>query len=111
MYYFLNRVVLFKLNMAEASMMNSVPPVNNNNNYSFNEHHFPKRPALDLSFSDIKYTVTSWSNRTRGEWPASTPLYACQRKLGYMSLPVRISSGFVCVRIYSIWEGLVVAFV
>lgn len=56
--------------MEEVSKVISGSPmkvnqVYNNNNYSFNEHHFPKRPALDLSFTDIRYSVTSWANRTR----------------------------------------------
>lgn len=56
--------------MGEASKTGSVSPakvntVNNNNIYSFSEHLFPKRPALDLSFTDIRYSVTSWTNWTR----------------------------------------------
>lgn len=80
--------------MSEASLMNSVPPVNNNNNYSFSEHHFPRRPALDLSFTDIKYTVTSWSNWTRGELPASTSLCACQRSGFLVALCVILAVAF-----------------
>lgn len=31
-----------------------------NNNMHFKEEYFPKRPTLDLSFKNIRYTVTSW---------------------------------------------------
>uniref|UniRef100_A0A1B6DXP5 ABC transporter domain-containing protein n=1 Tax=Clastoptera arizonana TaxID=38151 RepID=A0A1B6DXP5_9HEMI len=33
----------------------------NNNIYQFKEHHFPKRPALDLSFKDVTFTVQTWN--------------------------------------------------
>lgn len=38
-----------------------------NNNYEFRGHHFPKRPALDLSFKNVTYTTTSWNKLRRSK--------------------------------------------
>lgn len=38
-----------------------------NNNTQFNEEYFPKRPALDLSFKNIRYTVSTWYKMKRGK--------------------------------------------
>lgn len=38
-----------------------------NNNTHFNEEYFPKRPALDLSFKNIRYTVSTWHKMKRGK--------------------------------------------
>lgn len=38
-----------------------------NNNYQFVEHHFPKRPSLDLSFSDLTYTTRTWARLRPGK--------------------------------------------
>lgn len=38
-----------------------------NNNYEFRGHHFPKRPALDLTFSDLTYSATTWNKFRRGK--------------------------------------------
>lgn len=31
-----------------------------NNNTQFSEEYFPKRPALDLTFKNIRYAVNTW---------------------------------------------------
>ncbi|XP_054261224.1 ATP-binding cassette sub-family G member 1 [Macrosteles quadrilineatus] len=57
--------------MAQGQGTNDLPKSNQidqiikNNNYQFHEHHFPKRPTLDLTFKDITYTTHSWSKLGR----------------------------------------------
>lgn len=55
--------------LSPTSLKKSPIPVDEitNNNYQFMEHHFPKRPSLDLSFSDLSYAAKSWVRLRRGK--------------------------------------------
>lgn len=41
---------------------------NNNNDTHFKEEYFPKRPALDLTFKNVRYTVSAWHKLSSGEF-------------------------------------------
>lgn len=38
-----------------------------NNNTQFKEEYFPKRPALDVSFKNIRYSISTWHKMKYGE--------------------------------------------
>ncbi len=38
-----------------------------NNNSQFKEEYFPKRPALDLTFKNVRYTVSTWNKLKSGK--------------------------------------------
>lgn len=55
----LRKVSIVKMN--ENNNNNNNNNISNNSNGSLKEHVFPKRPVVDITFKDVKYTVSGYS--------------------------------------------------